>query len=141
MSPSRRGRDARRRLSRPTIPGELGEPVSIGDAAALIGDQLGLAEPRSFARLVDSWNDIVGDAVAQHSRPRGVRNGLLDIAVDAPAWATQLRYLEADLIERTSRLLGPGVVNAVRVSVDPGAFEPSREPGPESPVDNPRETP
>ena len=125
MSKPRRSRDgrARKRLSRPAIPGELGEPVSIGDAAALVGDELGLAEPRSFARLADAWNDIVGDAVAHHSRPRGVRNGVLDIVVDAPAWATELRYLEADLVARASRLVGPGVVSAVRVSVDPGSSE------------------
>lgn len=125
MSRRRRGGDSRRRLSRPAVPGELGEPVSIGDAAALVGDELGLAEPRSFARLVDSWNDVVGDAVAQHSRARGVRNGVLEILVDAPAWATQLRFLEADLIDRASRLVGPGVVSAVRVSVDPGARGPA----------------
>jgi hypothetical protein len=125
MSPPRRPRDSRRRLSRPAVPGELGEPVSIGDAAALVGDELGLAEPRSFARLVDSWSEVVGDAVAQHSRARGVRNGVLEIVVDAPAWATQLRYLEADLVERASRLVGPGVVSAVRVSVDPGPSGPA----------------
>ena len=133
MSPPRRGRDARRRLSRRGMPGELGEPVSIGDAAALVGDELGLAEPRSFARLIDAWNDVVGDAIAQHSHPRGVRNGVLDIVVDAPAWATELRYLEADLVERASRLLGPGVVSAVRVSVDSGP----RETASESPTETP----
>jgi hypothetical protein len=110
------------------VPGEPGEPVSIGDAAALVGDELGLAEPRSFARLVDSWSEVVGDAVAQHSRVRGVRNGVLELVVDAPAWATQLRYLEADLVERASRLVGPGVVSAVRVSVDPGWSDSGPEP-------------
>jgi predicted nucleic acid-binding Zn ribbon protein len=119
------------------MPGELGEPVSIGDAAALVGDELGLAEPRSFARLVDSWSDVVGDAVAQHSRARGVRNGVLEIVVDAPAWATQLRYLEADLVDRASRVVGAGVVSAVRISVDPGASE--RTAGPT--VERPSETP
>jgi hypothetical protein len=44
---------------------------------------------------------------------------VLEIVVDAPAWATQLRYLEADLVERASQVVGPGVVSAVRVSVDP----------------------
>jgi predicted nucleic acid-binding Zn ribbon protein len=103
--------------------------VSIGDAAALVGDELGLAEQRSFALLGDAWNKVVGDAVAQHSRPRGVRNGVLEIVVDAPAWATQLRYLEADLVELASRVVGPGVVSAVRISVDPRTMEP----GPEAP--------
>lgn len=121
------GRDSRRRLSRPGIPGELGEPVSIGDAAALVGNEFGLAEPRSLASLIDSWNDVVGDAIAHHSRPRGVRNGVLEIVVDAPAWATHLRYLEADLVEHASRLLGPGVVSAVRISVDPGPSDPVPE--------------
>jgi len=137
MSPPRRKRDPRRRLSRPVVPGEPGEPVSIGDAAALVGDELGLAEPRSFARLVDGWNDVVGDAIAHHSRPRGVRNGTLEIIVDAPAWATHLRYLEADLVERASRLVGPGVVSGVRVSVDPGPPETA----PDSPAEDATETP
>ena len=124
MSRPRRGRgDARRRLSRPAVPGELGEPVSIGDAAAPVGNELGLAEPRSLARLDEGWTEVVGDAVARHSRPRGVRNGVLEIVVDAPAWATQLRYLEADLVERASRLVGPGVVSAVRVVVGSGPLE------------------
>ena len=136
MSPPRRGRDSRRRLSRPALPGELGEPVSIGDAAALVGNELGLAEPRSLAALSGSWTSVVGDAVAQHSRPRGVRNGVLEILVDAPAWATQLRYLEADLVDHASRLVGPGVVSAVRVSVDPGLFETAPEP----PAEHPSET-
>jgi len=128
VSPSRRNRgDARRRLSRPAVPGELGEPVSIGDAAALVGNELGLAEPRSLAQLDDAWPDVVGDAVAQHSRPRGVRNGVLEIIVDAPAWATQLRYLEADLVDRASRLVGPGVVSAVRVTVDQAPSGPPPE--------------
>jgi len=119
------------------VPGELGEPVSIGDAAALVGEALGLAEPRSLARLDEGWNDVVGDAVAQHSRPRGVRNGVLEIIVDAPAWATQLRYLEADLVERASRLVGPGVVSAVRVSVGAGPFDA----GPTTSPENTSETP
>ena len=115
------------------IPGELGEPVSIGDAAALVGNELGLAEPRSSALLDGAWSEVVGDDVAQHSRARGVRNGVLEIVVDAPAWATQLRYLEADLVERASRLVGPGVVSAVRVSVDPGPATTRPEPPSETP--------
>ena len=133
MSARRRGGNDRKRLSRPGMPGELSEPVSIGDAAALVGDELGLAEPQLFTRLIDAWNDIVGDAIAHHSRPRNVRNGVLDIVVDAPAWATELRYLEADLVARASRLVGPGVVSAVRISVDSG--------GSERPAERPFETP
>jgi len=115
---SRPANDPRKRLSRPKLPGEMGEPVSVGDAAALVGAELGLAEPQVFTRLVDAWAELVGPAVAAHSRVRGVRNGVLEIGVDSPAWATELRYLESDLVERASRLVGPGVVASVRAVVD-----------------------
>jgi predicted nucleic acid-binding Zn ribbon protein len=105
------------------MPGETGEPVAVGDAAAMVGEQLGLAEPRSSARLQEAWTEIVGDAIARHSHVRGVRKGVLDVVVDGPVWATQLRYLDADLVEAASRLVGPGVVNAVRVTVDDGSRE------------------
>jgi hypothetical protein len=113
--------DERRRLSKGVMPGDTGEPVSIGDAAAMVGDQLGLAEPRTSARLREAWRAIVGDAIAQHSHVRGVRNGMLDVIVDGSVWATQLRYLEADLLAATSRLVGDGVVTGVRVTVDDGS--------------------
>ena len=114
---SSRGND-RRRLSKSSMPGETGEPVSIGDAAAMVGAELGLADPRSFGRLTAAWPEIVGDSIARHSRVRGVRNGVLEVAVDGAVWATQLRYLEADLVEAASRLVGAGVVASVRVSID-----------------------
>ena len=96
---SRPDRDARRRLSRPRMPGEMGEPVSIGDAAALVGDELGLAEPLVFSRLVEAWPELVGPAIAAHSRVRSVRNGTIEVLVDSPAWASEFRYLESVKLE------------------------------------------
>ena len=120
----RSGRPDRRRLSRPRLPGEPGEPVSIGEAVAMVGRELGLAEPQAFAAVDDAWPELVGEAIAAHSRVRSIRDGLLDVGVDSPAWATPLRYLETDLVERASQLLGPGVVTAVRVSVEGGSGGP-----------------
>ncbi len=124
MSADRRPdrRPDRRRLSRPRMPGEPGEPVTIGEAVAMVGRQMGLAEPKAFVAVTEAWTELVGESIAEHSRVRSIRDGLLDVGVDSPAWATPLRYLETDLVERASRLLGPGVVTALRVSVDaPGA--------------------
>jgi len=128
---SRPDRDPRKRLSRPRMPGEMVDPVSIGDAAALVGHELGLAEPLVFTRLVTGWSDLVGEAVAAHSRIRGVRNGVLEVVVDSPGWATEFRYLESDLVARASRLVGAGVVVGIRVTVEgpsSGAAEPGRNP-------------
>jgi hypothetical protein len=124
-----RRRDPKQRLSRSRVPGETGDPIPVGDAAAMVSAELGLAEPRVHARLVAAWSDIVGPTLGAHSRVRALRDGVLEIVVDSPAWATELRYLADDLIQRVSRLVGPGVVTAVRASVDvpPGSGRAGRQ--------------
>jgi predicted nucleic acid-binding Zn ribbon protein len=62
---------------------------------------------------------MVGESVAQHSRPRSLRDGVLVVAVDEPAWATQLRWLEADLLTRLREVLGPDQVARIEVRVQP----------------------
>jgi hypothetical protein len=126
---SRRGGDPRRRLSRPRLPGEVVDPVAVGDAAAMVGAELGLAEPRVFTKIVDAWPELVGEMVAAHSRIRAVRDGVLEVVVDSPAWATEFRYLEGDLVARASRLVGAGVVVGVRATVEGPAPDGDRRPG------------
>lgn len=124
-------RDRRGRLSRPRLPGEAGDPVPVGDAAAIVGAELGLGDPLAAGRLASAWPELVGPALAAHSRVRRVRGTVLELTVDSPAWATEVRYLEDDLVERASRLLGAGVVTEVRVSVQPagGPGEDTADPG------------
>ena len=94
------------------------DPVSVGDAAAMVGAELGLAEPAVFTKVIEAWPDLVGDALAAHSRVRSVRNGVVEIAVDSPAWATEFRYREREVVELVSRLVGADVVGSVRVTVE-----------------------
>jgi predicted nucleic acid-binding Zn ribbon protein len=63
------------------------------------------------------WDALVGESVAAHARPRIVRQGVLTVEVDSPEWATQLRYLEGELLIRIGRKVRPGVVTGLRVVV------------------------
>jgi predicted nucleic acid-binding Zn ribbon protein len=72
-----------------------------------------------FAR----WEHVVGPEVAAHSEPRSLREGVLVIAVDQPAWATQLRFLGADLLARVREATGcPDVVDIQVKVVGDGAL-------------------
>jgi predicted nucleic acid-binding Zn ribbon protein len=71
-----------------------------------------------LTRVVALWRDVVGSVVAEHAQVRSVRDGVCIVTVDAPVWATQLRYLEQGVIERANALLGPGVVSSVKVVVE-----------------------
>jgi len=97
---------------------EHGEPRRLRDALAEVTADLGLPEPDAFRVLAANWQDLVGDELAEHCRLQSVRDGVLRVSVDSAPRATQLRYLESDVVDRASALVGAGVVRAVQVRVD-----------------------
>jgi len=93
------------------------EPTSIGDALAAVGRDLGMPATGAVTALARRWPEVVGEEVAEHATPSSVRDGVLTVIVDGPIWATQLRYLEAAILERAAAVTGDGVVTSVRVRV------------------------
>jgi predicted nucleic acid-binding Zn ribbon protein len=80
-----------------------------------VSRELGIADPDVFADVTRQWPRIVGDAVAAHARLRHLRDGVLTVDVDDGAWASQLRYLEVDVVRR---LAAAGItVERVHVTV------------------------
>jgi predicted nucleic acid-binding Zn ribbon protein len=68
-------------------------------------------------RVFDGWPEVAGEAVAAHARPTLLRDGRLVITADEPAWGTQLRYLEADLLGRIASRVGEGKVTRIEVRI------------------------
>ncbi|MEX1009010.1 MAG: DUF721 domain-containing protein [Acidimicrobiia bacterium] len=98
---------------------QTGEPVPIADALARVQAELGLPQSSVLRALTDRWDEVVGTDVAAHARLEAVRDGTAAIAVDSPLWASQLRYLESDIVDRANDLVGSGIVRGIRVRVDP----------------------
>jgi predicted nucleic acid-binding Zn ribbon protein len=92
-------------------------PRKLGEALDRVSRGLGLPPAAATARLVQAWPEVVGEAVAAHTSPRWVRDGVLSLAVDDPVWAAQLRWLEADLLARVAEVTGPGVVDRIALHV------------------------
>jgi predicted nucleic acid-binding Zn ribbon protein len=98
-----------------------------GDTTAPVAQPLdrvlrSMRAPRaSTVRSVfDRWSEIVGEQVAAHATPVSLRDGHLLVDVADPAWATQLRFLDAEILGRAAGVLGPGEVTAVEVRVRRG---------------------
>jgi hypothetical protein len=87
-----------------------------------VGDSLNRVVPggTAFTTLLQQWADVAGANLASHTRPTALHATTLVVAVEDPAWATQLRYLEGDLVSRCADLLGRGLVTEIRVVVRPG---------------------
>lgn len=98
-------------------PDDHDEPRRLGDALAEVTSDLGLPDPDAFRSLVAYWHDLVGGEIAAHCRLQSLRDGVLRVTADTAPRATQLRYLESDLVRQASSLVGPDVVRAVHVRV------------------------
>ncbi|HEY7133938.1 MAG TPA: DUF721 domain-containing protein [Acidimicrobiia bacterium] len=97
--------------------GHRDEPLPLRESLADVGASLGLPDPDRLTTLLDAWPDIVGGVLAPHAHVRSLRDGVLLVAVDEPAFATQVRYLEAQVRDHATRLVGAGVVRQLKVIV------------------------
>jgi predicted nucleic acid-binding Zn ribbon protein len=95
------------------------EPRRLGESLDRVTHTLGAANSDALAGLFGRWTEIVGPQLATHARPLSLTRGVLVVGVDEPGWATQLRYLEADLLGRLGKALGEGVVERVEVRLRP----------------------
>jgi predicted nucleic acid-binding Zn ribbon protein len=99
------------------LPGEDRGPRRVGESLNRVAASMGVPEAATLPAVFGGWAELVGERVAAHAQPRWLRDGVLLVAVDQPAWATQLRFLEADLLARLAEQLGPDAVTRIEVRV------------------------
>ncbi len=51
-------------------------------------------------KIFSSWYEIVGERMAEHTRPANISNRILFVEVDDPLWLSQLKYMKQDIIEK-----------------------------------------
>lgn len=140
-TPEEEGTAGRRRRARAgwgdEQPGPADAPKRLADGldrvVATLGDTMGQPPAGGRPRLVGSgersptsgtsalftrWEAWVGPGIAAHAWPVGVQRGELIVGTDDPAWASQLRWMAADLLERIAAEGGPQL-NGLQVRVRP----------------------
>jgi hypothetical protein len=101
------------------LPGDS-EPRRIGESLDSVMRGLGAPEASGVHLVFDRWDEVVGEALAARTRPLRIDGGRLVLAVDEPAIATHVRFLQGELLTRLEDLLGPGRVTALDLRVGPG---------------------
>ena len=91
------------------------EPSRLGPALDRLLGHLGAPPARIVATLDTVWPEVAGPGLAACSHPIELRDGTLVVSCDEPAWASQLRWMEADLCRRLSERLGVVEVRSIRV--------------------------
>jgi predicted nucleic acid-binding Zn ribbon protein len=93
------------------------DPAPVADSVDRLLRSWGSASLAATGSVFADWAEIVGPQVAEHAHPRSLRDGVLVIGVTEPGWATQLRFLEADLLARIGQATGSGEVRSIQIRV------------------------
>lgn len=97
------------------------DPRPLGDSLDRVAASLGVPKASTMTHVFTAWPSIVGESLALHTTPTTLSNGVLVVAVEEPAWATQIRWLEADLLARLTQIVGENAVTRIDVVVRTGS--------------------
>lgn len=92
-------------------------PRSLGDSLERLAGELGFEAHARAVAVLEHWPTVAGPEVAEHADPLHLRDGVLTVSVDEPAWATHLRYLGPNLAADLNAAVGAEVVVTVNVVV------------------------
>jgi predicted nucleic acid-binding Zn ribbon protein len=105
----------------------VGEPpTELREALDEVLRSLRAPTTRQLGGVFQRWAEAVGPTIAAHATPVSLEQGRLVVEVDEPGWATQLRYLERDVLERLARVAGAGVVRTIELRVRRSSTAPGR---------------
>lgn len=61
------------------------------------------------------WEELVGGPIAQNTRPESYEDGVLHVRARSTTWATQLRWMADEMVQKLNAGLGEGTVERVTV--------------------------
>jgi predicted nucleic acid-binding Zn ribbon protein len=93
------------------------DPRDVGSSLRRVVGGLSGGGGSGIVAVLGCWDEVVGEGVGAHARPRRLSNGVLGVDVDEPGWATQLRYLRSQMIEQINTRLGNDVVQSIELRV------------------------
>lgn len=129
---------ARRRTSWSGPGSDDRDPQPLGRLAARLAAERGWQDRLAGGRVFDRWPTLVGADVAEHTTPESLDDGVLTVRAESTAWATQLRLLQRQILQRIADSVGGDVVRRINVR---GPAAPSWRRGPRHiPGRGPRDT-
>ena len=121
----RRVAGQRRRWSGPGP--DVRDPQPLGRVARDLAKKRGWSPHVAEGTVLGQWSVVAGREIADHAIPVGLSDGVLSVAAESTAWATQLRMIQAQLLAKIAAAVGNGVVTSLRIT---GPTAPSWRKGP-----------
>lgn len=111
---TRRPRSSRRRWS--GAGPDPRDPQPFGRLIGSVARQRGWDDRISEGTLFGMWEQIVGEDISSHATPTALDERVLHIRAESTAWATQLRYIQSQILAKIAERIGPGQVTSLRIT-------------------------
>jgi predicted nucleic acid-binding Zn ribbon protein len=106
---------------------DVRDPQPLGRLARDLAKKRGWSAQVAEGTVLGNWSSVVGHQIADHATPTGLNDGVLNVAAESTAWATQLRMIQSQLLAKIAAAVGNGVVTSLRIT---GPAAPSWRKGP-----------
>jgi len=116
LPPTRRvaGSGSRRRWSGPGP--DTRDPQTLASVTRDVAKKRGWSARVAEGAVFGQWPTVVGSHIADHASPTTLRDGVLTVAAESTAWATQLRIIQNQVLAKIAAEVGDGVVNSLRIT-------------------------
>jgi predicted nucleic acid-binding Zn ribbon protein len=106
---------------------DVRDPQPLGRVARDLAKKRGWSAQVAEGTVFGQWPSVVGRQIADHATPMSLSDGVLNVAAESTAWATQLRMIQAQLLAKIAAAVGNGVVTSLKIT---GPAAPSWRKGP-----------
>jgi len=124
------GKDAGRGRTAPPVPRSVAgrrrswsgpgpdvrDPQPLGRVTQDLAKQRGWSTRVAEGTVLGQWAAVVGHQIAEHATATGLNDGVLTVAAESTAWATQLRMIQAQLLAKIAAAVGHGVVTSLKIT-------------------------
>lgn len=118
-TPRDTGNGARGKASRrgyiPTSTYAGRDPEGVGNVFSRMLAERGWKSPVAIGAVLSRWHEIVGRDIAAHCVPESFDADTVLVRCDSTAWATQVRLITPQVLQRFETELGAGVVKKLSV--------------------------
>ncbi|MDR1447699.1 MAG: DUF721 domain-containing protein [Candidatus Ancillula sp.] len=91
------------------------EPAPIISIVRSVVRQQGWENEFIKAKIINNWNFIAGEQLAQHTKAQSIIDSTLKVAVNSGVWGTSLNLHKSDIIRNIENAFDTGIVDDIQV--------------------------
>jgi len=92
--------------------------VTIGSVIESSLKRLGLDKGLKKERVLNAWNEVVGEPIASVSRPSTIKGKTLFVCVSDSMWLQELKFMEGMILDKLNRHVGERLIEGIYFKID-----------------------